>query len=380
MTRTSLYRGVTVASLACLCARGASAQGASSLQATVDLEAWSTDSGSALLARNHGRPAGLARLRLAAATEPWTGLVAYVQAEASGGSATVDGTQFELEQAGVRYTRARALVFDAGVIPHIVGAFASRRSSTRNPLIGEPDGYAVLYPMGARISGKMTYGDYRLGVVSLPIYNDRYMPEPTPAAHLAIGGGITPVAGVRIGVSATQGPWLRDDMDAATLRGRRWQSYDQRVVAFDAELSRGYADFHGELTHGWHEVPGHSRMLHGAAWYAELAYALSPRVFAAARAEENDYPYLRPFGTFWGANDVRVSNGEVGLGYRVGADQTLKLTYRRDHWDLAPAAGVLLPDGHSIAMQLTTAFDVLGALDRLRSRRAASVDLPPSSR
>jgi hypothetical protein len=354
--------------IAAASARAAHAQGGSSLQAVVDVEAWSTDSGSALLARNHGRPAALGRLRVSGAVEPWRGLVAYVQAEATGGAATAEGSEVELEQAGVRFTQSRALVVDAGIIPHIVGTFASRRSSTRNPLIGEPDGYAVLYPLGARVAGKMTYGDYRIGVVSLPVYNERYMPDATPAAHLAIGGGLPPIAGVRIGASATRGPWLSDEMDAATLRGQSWRSYEQRVLAFDAELSRGYADFHGELAHGWHEVPGRSRAVHGSAWYAELAYAFTPRIFSAVRVEENDYPYLRPFGAFWSANDVRVSNGEVGLGYRIGAQQTLKVTYRRDHWELAPTPGVALPDGHAIAVQLTTAIDVLGAVDRLRTR------------
>lgn len=368
MSKRAMCRLVGLLALALGAARGAAAQGGATLQGVVDIEGWSTDSGSALLARNHGRPGALGRLRLAGAIEPWRGIVAYAQGEAITGPATTEGSEVELEQAGVRVTRSRALVFDAGVIPHIVGAFASRRSSQRNPLIGEPDGYPVLYPVGARLAGKMTYGDYRIGVMSLPVYNERYMPEPTPAAHLAVGGGVTPVAGVRIGASATRGPWLSDEMDAATLRGQPWRSYEQRVLAFDAELSRGYADFHGELAHGWHEVPGKPRMVHGSTWYAELSYAFTPRVFSAVRLEENDYPYLRPFSAVWGAKQVRVSNGEVGLGYRIGAEQTLKVTYRRDHWELAPTPGVLLPDGHSIAVQLTTAFDVLEGVERIRSR------------
>ena len=368
MIRESSWRALMLAVVACAAVRPLLAQGATSLHGAIDVEGWATDRGSALLAKNEGRPATLARLRLWGAFEPWAGLVAYVQTETEGGSATGEPWELELEQAGLRYTHSRALVVDAGIMPHIVGAFSSRRASTRNPLIGEPDGYAAAYPAGARISGKMSYGDYRLGVVSLPLYNERYMPKPRAAAHFAVGGGLTPTAGVRIGASATHGPWLRDDMDAATLRGQPWHSYDQRVIAFDAELSRGYADFHGELAHAWHEVPGRARMLHGSSWYAELAYAVTPRVFAALRAEENGYPYLRPFGAFWSANDVRVSNGEVGVGYRVAAKQTLKISYRRDHWDLAPTAGVLLPDGHSLAVQLTTAFDVLGAVDRLRTR------------
>jgi hypothetical protein len=357
-----------VALVACMSARGLTAQDAKSLQAAVDVEGWSTDSGSALLAKHHGRPAALGRLRVWGAFEPWRGFAIYAQAAAMSGPAANAENEIELEQAGVRYTHSRALVFDAGVIPPIVGTFASRRASTRNPLVGDPDGYADTYPLGAKISGKRSFGDYRVGVVSLPIYNARYMPTPTPTAHIAVGGGVTPVAGIRIGMSATRGPWLRDDLGAAALRGQSWRSYDQRIVAFDAELSRGYADFHGELAHAWREVPGRAHMAPGMSWYGELAYAFTPRIFAATRVEENDYPYLRPFGAFWSANDVRVTNGEVGLGYRLGAAQTFKVSYRRDHWQLAPTPGVFLPDGHSVAAQLTTAFDVLELLDRMRTR------------
>ena len=367
MRTSTVARAIAFTLAVGACAAVARGQGATSLQGTLDVEAWSTDSGSALLARDHGRPAALGRLRLAAAAEPMRGVVVYAQIEGSGGSASPDPARVEVEQAGIRYTQSRALVFDAGIIPHLVGAFASRRSSTRNPLIGEPDGYAIVYPIGARISGKMAYGDYRVGIVSLPVYNERYMPEPAAAARLAIGGGVTPFAGVRIGASATRGPWLSNDLGAA-LRGQPWRSYEQRVIGIDAELSRGYADFHGELSNAWHEVPGRPRMVHGSAWYAELAYAFTPRVFSAVRAEQNDYPYLRPFGAFWSANEVRVGNVEIGAGYRLSANETLKLSYRRDRWRLAPTPGVLLPDGHSIALQLSQAFDVLGAIDRLRTR------------
>jgi hypothetical protein len=368
MTRAFRFGLGAVAMLIACVARATAAQGGSSLQAVVDVEGWSTDSGSALLAKNHGHAASLGRLRLYGAAEPIKGLVAYVQSEIVGGSANDESSGVELEQAGLRFTKTRALVFDAGIIAPIVGMFASRHVSTRNPLIGDPDGYAIAYPAGVRVSGKMTYGDYRVGVVSLPVYNERWMPKPTAAPHLAVGVGLTPTAGVRIGTSASLGPWLRRDFDAATLRDKSWRSYDQRVIAFDAELSRGYADFHGELAHAWHEVPGRAAMVHGASWYAELAYALTPRVFTALRAENNDYPYLRPFGSVWSGNDVRVSNGEAGIGYRLSAAQTLKLSYRRDHWNVAPTPGVALPDGHAIAIQLTTAVDVLGAIDRLRTR------------
>ena len=338
------------------------------VQGILDVEGWSTDSASSLLARNEGHPAALGRLCLWTAVEPVSGLVIYAQGEIEGGSAASESVELSMEQAGVRWTRSRALVFDAGLISPIVGMYANRHLSTRNPLIGEPDGYAVTYPFGARLSGKTELVDYRVGVVSLPVYNERYMPEPTAAARLAAGGGITPYPGVRLGISGTAGPYLDADLPAATLAGRDWRSYHQRVLASDVELSAGYVDLRGELAHAWYDVPGRATAVHGASWYGEGSYAMTPRFYAALRVERNAYPYLKPVGSFWPAAEARVLNGEAGIGYRIGASQTLKLSYRRDRWSGPATARVQLPDGHAIAMQLSSGFDLLAALDRARTR------------
>ncbi|HEX2780135.1 MAG TPA: hypothetical protein VHM30_11585 [Gemmatimonadaceae bacterium] len=338
------------------------------VQGILDIEGWSTDSASRLLARNEGRASGLARLCVWSAFEPVSGVVAYLQMEVAGGSALEEGTEVGIEQGGLRYTRSRALVVDAGMIAPIVGMYANRHLSTRNPLIGEPDGYVVAYPLGVRVSGKTETLDYRIGVISLPVYNERYMPEPTATPHIAAGAGVTPHPGVRVGVSGTIGPWLDDATPAAALDGRSWRGYEQRVAAADAEWSVGYLDLRGELAHAWHEVPGHSKMVHGTSWYGEGSYAFTPRVFAALRVERNDYPYLKPVGTRWPARSMVVGNGEVGAGYRLAAGQALKVSYRRDRWGVPSAGGRQLPDGHALAVQLSTAFDLLDLIASARGR------------
>lgn len=367
MRRSITGRAGLLLALACL-ARPARAQERALVQGVLDLEGWSTDSRSALLARNDGRPAGLARLCVWSAVEPVNGFVVYAQGEVVGGSAAEDGVELSLEQAGIRYTRSRALVVDAGIISPIVGMFASRHLSTRNPLIGEPDAYGVVYPTGVRVGGKTDLADYRIGIVSLPVSNERYMPYPSRRPRVAAGGGITPYTGVRVGVSGTIGPYLSESIDPRALAGRRWSSYEQRVAAADVELSAGYVDLRGELAHAWHEVPGHARMVHGAAWYGEGTYAMTPRLFSSLRVEANAYPYLKPIGTLWPASTVKVADAEVGVGYRLAATQTLKLTYRRDRWDVARTARVALPDGHALAIQLSSGFDVLDAIERARTR------------
>ena len=366
--RRSLARRAGILLALAFLARPLRAQERALVQGLLDVEGWSTDSASALLARNAGRPAGLARLCVWSAVEPVDGFVLYVQGEVEGGSAAEERIEASLEQAGIRYTRSRALVVDAGIISPIVGMFASRHLSTRNPLVGEPDGYSVVYPAGLRVSGKTDVADYRIGVVSLPVSNDRYMPHPSPRPRVAAGGGITPYTGVRIGVSGTVGPYMSKDIEPGALAGRRWSSYEQRVAATDIELSAGYVELRGELAHSWHEVPGHPRMLHGSTWYGEGTYAVTPRLFSALRVESNAYPYLKPVGTRWPASTVKVADAELGLGLRLGAASTLKLSYRRDRWQAAPTARLPFPDGHALAIQLSSGFDVLDAIERARTR------------
>jgi hypothetical protein len=361
----SARRALTLAALLLLAAAPLAAQERVLVQGVLDVEGWATDSSSRLLARNDGRAAALGRLCVWSAVEPVTGLVLYAQGEVEGGPAAAERVELSLEQAGVRWTRSRALVVDAGMIAPIVGVYANRHLSTRNPLVGEPDGYSIQYPLGARVSGKTAWADYRLGVISVAPNNERYMPKATPSPHLAAGFGVSPSAGLRFGVSGAAGSWMDRGLGAA-LQGRSWRSYRERVLAADAQASAGYLELRAEGSRAWYDVPGHARMVVASAWYGEGVFAWTPRLFTALRVERNDYPFLKPFGTAWPARMARVDDAEAGVGYRVGASQTLKLSYRRDRWHVATARR--FPDGHAVAVQLSSGFDLLDALTRARTR------------
>jgi hypothetical protein len=300
------------------------------------------------------------------------GLLVYAAGTVEGGPARHEaGTEWYTDLAGVRYTRSEALVIDAGKIAPPVGAFASRRYSMRNPLIGTPDGYPVQYPIGAQISGARGRVDYRAAVVSLPIYHEDYVPEPTATPRPALGAGFTPAIGVRVGASATWGPYLNDELPTAQLAGRSWRAYAQRVGAVDAQVSRGYLVLHGEIAASSYDVPGDpgaaAREVRGLTYYAEAQYTLAPRLFVAGRLERNDYPYVQPVdGGPWVATRTNVYNGELGAGYRVGARTLLKASVRADRWRVPPALRTLLPDGAALAFQLSRTFDVVEAATRRR--------------
>lgn len=342
------------------------AQGGALLQGIADAEFWSTDSNSNLLTRNHGQPGTLVRLQLWGAFEPWSGLVLYALGEGAFGSAenNVGRVAGSLDQLGVRYTRSAAFVLDIGKMTHPLGTFAARRFSTRNPLIGEPDGYPDEYPVGVQLSGAGSHFDYRVAAVSLPVYHEGYVPDPSAALRPALGAGFTPFTGLRVGGSATWGPYLNSSLPASLLAGKSWQDFQQRVWALDLAYSHDYLEVHAEFASGSYDVPGAADAVAGETWYVEAKYALGPRVFLAARAERNNYPFIRAAGaTSWTTRVTDFDDGEVGLGYRVSASLLAKVSYRADHWYITPAERAFLgPGGHALAVQISQSFDVLALL------------------
>jgi hypothetical protein len=330
-------------------------------QGVADLELWKTDSASRLLARNEGKAGVLARADVWAAIEPIRNVVLFGELYRQVGFATEDNDYASLlKQGGVRIYLSDALRIEAGKLQQIVGAFSARQHSYRNPLIGGPDGYALSYPVGARVDGTWRMLDYRAGMLSLPLFRPGYTPDPSAAMRGSIGAGITPMMGVRFGMSAMRGPYLRDDYAPALLRSRDWKSYKQRVIAADAQVSHGYLEVNAELGHGVYDVPGRPTPIKGLLYYIEPKYQITPRFHIAGRYERNDYPFIRPANaTVWIANRVVFQDVELGGGFRPGASTLLKLSVRADHW--APNANPNAPkdNGYAVVAQWSQRFDLV---------------------
>jgi hypothetical protein len=336
------------------------------LQGIVDAEVWATDTNSNLLSRNGGRTAVLGRAMLWSAIEPRRGFVLYALAEAEQSSG-VDA-EIEVEQLAVRTTLSRKFVIDAGKITGMIGTFAARRFSDRNPLIMAPDGYPVHYPLGAQVSGVLRMFDYRAGVVSLPEYHEGYTPEPSPAFRPAIGVGITPYFGVRLGASYTEGPYLRDDMSSTQLANSHWRSYKQRVTAADLAASIGYFELRAEAGIASYDVPNRAEPIEGLQYYVEGKYTLSPRVFIATRFQRNDYPFIGwvetgPGTGFWVARKTDFHDEEFGIGYRLTKTTLIKASYHQDLWHVnASNQQFVRPGGKAFAAQLSQSFDLLNLI------------------
>ena len=339
------------------------------LQGIVDAEGWATDARSNLLTRDNGHPAGLARLTAWGAYEPVSKLVLYAEGEVETGNATLGReTDVYSHQFGIRYSPSQLAVLDIGRTTPVIGTFAPRHYSTRNPLIGEPDGYSIDYPLAIKLSGESRHFDYRAALVSLPTTHDNYTPEPTARLRPALGGGVTPFVGFRLGGSFTMGPYLNKSLTPMQLGARNWADFDQRVIAFDASFSRGYLETHAEFSQGRYEVPNRAKAITGMTYYGEAKYTFTPRLFFAARAERNHYPFIRPTasGTSWIANLTDFVDGEVGGGYRVTASSILKVSVRGDRWWVRPGGAFAGRGGRAIAMQWSQSFDALSWFERER--------------
>jgi hypothetical protein len=353
----------------CAGSRALIAQGGVLLQGIADGELWSTTAKSNLLTRNGGNVGEVGRLEVWGAYEPFRGFVIYGQLRGEAGNARADSARADLtsEQFGVRYAASRAFVVDVGRLSPVLGTFAARHQSTRNPLIGLPDGYSLEYPYGAEVSGETSHFDYRAAMVSLPSYHEGYVPTPTQRLRPALGAGFTPITGLRFGASFSQGAYLNDDLTPAQLAGKSWSSYDQRIIGLDFAYAVGYLETHAEYSQGSYDIPGTATRTTGQTYYGEMKYTFTPRFFVAFRAERNDYPFIRPFGTTWVAKLTDFEDGEVGVGYRLTAATLVKMSVRGDRWWVAPyAAGFLGQGGPAIAMQLSQSFDVLSWFERER--------------
>ena len=369
--RAALKSTIACAALAVALAPRARAQLPILLEGVADGEFWSTTAYSNLLTRNAGRASGLGRLQLWTAIEPLPGLVFFGQGEAEGGRGSTNtqgnSVAFSAEQYGVRYALSPAFVIDAGKLQPIVGNFAARRFSNRNPLIGTPDGYSLEYPMGVEVSGERHYIDYRVAMVSLPPSHEEYVPSPDARLRPAIGGGITPMPGLRIGGSFTVGSYLNHTYTATQLHDKPWSDYDQRVVALDAAYSHGYLETHFEAARASYDVPGRDHALMGYTYYGEAKYTLTPRFFVATRLERNHYPFIRAGATNWTARLTDFVDGEAGVGYRVTASTVVKASVRADRWWVPPgAAGFLGQGGPALAMQVSQSFDAMSWFARAK--------------
>lgn len=353
--------------VACLASPLAAAQEWYLFQGIFDAELYDTDGDSPLLTRNDGDLAALGRLQLWTAFQLSRSLQLYAQGELE--SNNFEGyreTEADLQQIALRYTRQSApwLLIEAGKILSPLAAYSERRLSTHNPLIGQPYLYATGYPWGAKVVGSAGWFDYQVAWIDPSDSDPDYQViEPDSAYRPALSAGVTPLTGLRFGLSWTQGPYLSHESNDYLPDGGNWRDYEQRVLGFDFQFSRGYLEFNGQLLRTQHEVPYQSRVPEDSSYYLELKYTWTPRLYGAARFQGIEVTTVGYPGYYrWRTDTLEFQALEVGLGYRFSPNVLGKVAYQSDRWGDSGYGYASNARGRALGLQISWFFDFVSLL------------------
>jgi hypothetical protein len=244
----------------------------------------------------------------------------------------------ELYQAGVRYERAGdrgrpAMRLELGYNVSPIGLGIPETRPSLNPVIGPHLSYvspmpafdltvprvsaiSQTYPLGAQVTLSSEHWDTRGALLnSAPTRNYSLgrpgLPRQTPA--FVAGAGVTPLTGLRFGVSLAQGLYAT----AAEVTGSAPSDRSVTIVGGEGEYAFGYTKVGGEIVQG--------------------VQTLTPRWFVAARHESTLAPPLIT-ATVVGSG-TRLTVVETTVGFRVTPEVTLRSSYytRRSYgvsaWD-----------------------------------------------
>lgn len=242
--------------------------------------------------------------------------------------------------AALRYTRQGTVNVrvDAGLIPSPVGLANLMLRPHENPTIALPVSlFAALppldertprttllgpvYPRGASLTTSTSRWDARIALVDVsPLRPRRVFASVNPPrfATFVAGGGITPRVGLRLGASMTRTGWIRGG-ETPTLPVDR----DATIVTVEGEYAVGHTKLTGEWTRDRIETSRGTDTASG--WFVQGQQTLSPRWFAAARAERIASPAWSPLGD---RNELSFIGSETIVGYRATREITLRAGHR----------------------------------------------------
>jgi hypothetical protein len=261
---------------------------------------------------------------------------------------------FQWYQLQLRYqSRSRLPVrVDAGIITSPLGLGTLQQRADLNPTISTIPYYvgrlprfeltfddlqmmSAGYPLGAIVTTSGARWDVRGGVTDSTPARPRAALEDgqRPAmAQVIAGGGISPRAGMRIGLGLARGGY------------RKAAPGVPRGIATVLNLEAEYTINQTRLSGEWVQNRFSSSVTSSTAraFYAQMVQTITPRLFGAARLARIDPPRLFPDGS---ETDRRIA--EFTAGYRLTREWTLRGGYLRERgyltnvWDNQAAVSVV---------------------------------------
>jgi hypothetical protein len=245
----------------------------------------------------------------------------------------------QIWMAAVRYERPGpvGLRVDAGLIPSPIGLANMMLRPQLNPMVSLPASLfqslpvvelgqprttllGAVYAYGASASVSGRHWDARAAFIDTsPLRTRRIFAQTNPPRfnNVVVGGGVTPVVGVRVGGSVTRGGWERAGESLLITQNR-----DATIVTIESDVSYRYSRVLGEWVRDAIETGAGNVVASG--WFVQGQQTITPRWFAAMRVERMAAPALTSLATL----DTQYLKGvEETIGYRL----TPELTLRADH-------------------------------------------------
>jgi hypothetical protein len=251
----------------------------------------------------------------------------------------------QMYELALRYERPGSVGWrvDVGQFTSPVGLSILENRPDRNPVVsphstlylpipryenGTPTTFllAASYPLGAKVTVSGSKWDVRAAVTdSSPIRGRPFFGDDKPPrmANVMVGGGMTPHIGLRLGAAAAYGPYADESEVRDRSRGDRTAS----LIQLEGEWSFGHTRLAGEWLWTRRELAQSYARVDGG--WIEAVQTLSPRLFAAARYDEQWTRWTTPPET--AEREEPYRRIETALGFRVTPELTLRGAYMTRH-------------------------------------------------
>lgn len=248
--------------------------------------------------------------------------------------------QTQIYELALRYERPGhvGIRFDAGQFPSPLGLSLLENRPDVNPVIsqhstlylpvprfepGTPMTFllAASYPLGAQVTASGSRWDARAAVTdsspvrARPFIGANGQPR---LANVILGGGVTPRAGLRFGASFAHGGYA----GANEIRDSSSGGRDATVGQVEGEWAFGYTRIAGEWLWTRREMASSDASVDGG--WIELTQTLSPRIFTAARYDDQKTGWTMVTGAERYEGYRRV---EATVGLRLAPTVTVRASY-----------------------------------------------------
>lgn len=234
--------------------------------------------------------------------------------------------------------------------PADAGAFLGRRGVPENKAAWVPVVWGPSYATGASLSAGVGSVDLTVEVKNAalsarPAAWDEWDPPTDPTVTGRLGWHPDPAWVV--GLSFSEGPYLRGAASATLPADTRLDDFHQRTAGFDLTYEHRRLQLWAELVRGRFDVPrvGRVEMLGG---FVEARYKTAPRYWLAARWNQSWFDDAPELATDWDRDLQRL---DLAIAYRHSAHVQGKLEY-----SLSDAAGGNVNGNHLVAAQLVLWF------------------------